>query len=429
MIADNKPFLPIVEANKLERYRYNPIDIDTIQIVDKIIKDISNRGETALREYATYYGDIMPGAPLLIDKKDFKSYVSKVDIEKIELIERTAIRIRDFARQQLQTISELNASIEGGKAGHRLLPITTAGCYSPGGRYPLLSTVLMTVIPARIAGVENVIVATPKPSPDMIAAAYIAEADCILTIGGAQAIAGMVYGTGDIPRCDLIVGPGNRWVSAAKQLLYGQVAIDMIAGPSELVVFADDSANSKMIAIDLLAQAEHDTDALPVLISLSSKLVDDVRSDLKRLLDEYPTETAERSLANGFAVKVNNIDEGVDLCNQIAPEHLELNLKDVANVIPKLKHYGALFIGQQTAEVFGDYGAGPNHVLPTSGTARFASGLSVMTFLRQATWLELDSSDDDSAVARDAADFARLEGLYWHSRAAQVRMNRSDQKE
>jgi phosphoribosyl-ATP pyrophosphohydrolase/phosphoribosyl-AMP cyclohydrolase/histidinol dehydrogenase len=282
----------------------------------------------------------------------------------------------------------------------------------------------MTAIPARIAGVEKIIVATPKPSPDMIAAAYIADADCILTIGGAQAIAGMVYGTGDIPRCDLIVGPGNRWVSAAKQLLYGQVAIDMIAGPSELVVFADDSASPEMIAIDLLAQAEHDTDALPVLISLSSELIDDVRNDLNRLLDEYPSETAERSLANGFAVKVSSIDEGVELCNRIAPEHLELNLKDAAKIAPKLKHYGALFIGQQTAEVFGDYGAGPNHVLPTSGTARFASGLSVMTFLRQATWLELDNSDDDSAVARDAADFARLEGLYWHSRAAQVRMNR-----
>jgi len=422
MITDDNSFFRTIDSSKLRRYRYNPIDDVTLETVDKIVKDIMNRGEIALREYAVRYGDIKQDGLLLIDKKDFGKYVSNINVENLELLERTAIRIRNFAQKQLSAISELSTTIIGGRAGHRLLPIKTAGCYSPGGRYPLLSTVLMTAIPARVAGVETVIVATPKPSNEMITAASIAGADVVLAIGGAQAIAGMAYGTGNIPKCDLIVGPGNRWVSAAKQILFGQVAIDMIAGPSELVVFADDIADPKLIAIDLLAQAEHDTDALPVLISLSDKLIESVRNNLRKLLDECPTETAEKSLANGFAVKVEDFDEGIALCNQIAPEHLELNLRNANDLIPRLNNYGALFIGERTAEVFGDYGAGPNHVLPTSGTSRFASGLSVMTFLRQATWLEMDDLKTNSIIAQDAADFAMMEGLYWHSQAAKARM-------
>lgn len=422
MPQNDKSLLRIIAPAELEYTRYNPIDDDTLNAVNKIIKDISKRGETAVREYAVRFGDMEPNAPLLIGREDFDKYTSKVDSKIIALLKKTASRIRYFAEQQLATARELTIAIEGGIAGHNFIPVDTVGCYCPNGRFPLLSTVLMTAIPARTAGVRTVIVTTPRPSPEMLVAAEIAAADYVLTIGGAQAIAAMAYGTGDIPACDMIVGPGNRWVSAAKKLLYGQVAIDMIAGPSELVVFADKSANPELIALDLLAQAEHDVDALPILISLDNDLITDVRRNLRYLLDESPTATAERSLTNGFAINASTISEGIELCNKIAPEHLELCLKNNNEVIGKVKNYGALFIGGQSAEVFGDYGVGPNHVLPTSGTAGFASGLSVMAFLRQATWLELNDLKNNSSIVRDTMEFARLEGLYWHSRAAQARL-------
>jgi len=256
-----------------------------------------------------------------------------------------------------------------------------------------------------------------------LAAAAIAGADGVLAAGGAHAIAALACGAGPIAPRDLIVGPGNRYVTAAKQLVAGAVAIDMLAGPSELTVFADDAADPGRVAADLLAQAEHDPDAIPMLVTLDPTLPDRVEVELARQLRDLPTaETARAALANGGVILVSSVDEGVAACDAIAPEHLQLDLRAAAAVAPRLAHYGALFIGPGAAEVLGDYGAGPNHVLPTGGTARSTGGLSVYTFLRVRTWLRIDDRAAARPLLEDAVWFGRAEGLEAHARAAERRM-------
>jgi len=242
-------------------------------------------------------------------------------------------------------------------------------------------------------------------------------------VGGAQAIAALAYGAGHVPACDVVVGPGNRWVVAAKQLVAGRVGIDMLAGPSEIVVLADATADPAVVAADLLAQAEHDVDALPILVSPDAGLVDRVDEELAAQIETLPTEpTASAALEKGFAVIVRDMEEAVNLCDQLAPEHLQLCVAGARKLAPRLRHYGALFIGAGSAEVLCDYGAGPNHVLPTGGTARSMGGLSVATFLRVRTWLEIDDPDAAATLAEDAAAFARFEGLEGHARSAEKRL-------
>lgn len=295
-----------------------------------------------------------------------------------------------------------------------------AGCYAPGGRFPLPSSVLMTAVTARVAGVSDVWVASPKPTQVTLAAASVAKADALLAVGGAQAIGAFTYGAGLLQPRDVIAGPGNRWVTAAKQLVAGSVAIDMLAGPSELVVIADDSADARVIAADLLAQAEHDTDALPILITTSVGLADAVDRALEEQLATLPTKAiATAAIANGFCVLAKDFDEAACASDVLAPEHLELQVSDIAGLRAKLNAFGALFLGAGAAEVFGDYGVGPNHVLPTGGSARFTGGLSVLTFLRVRTWLAMDHASP--ALIDDVARLARLEGLEAHARAAEAR--------
>jgi phosphoribosyl-ATP pyrophosphohydrolase/phosphoribosyl-AMP cyclohydrolase/histidinol dehydrogenase len=275
----------------------------------------------------------------------------------------------------------------------------------------------MTAVTARAAGVEFVIVASPRPTTVTLAAAAVAGADAFLAVGGAQAIAAMAYGVGVVP-CDVIVGPGNRWVTAAKKLVSGAVRIDMLAGPSELVVLADAHADPGLVAADLLAQAEHDPDALPMLVTTSSELADAVDIELRVQLETLPTaEVAREACRQGFSVVVPDLAAGVAVCDRLAPEHLALHLEDAASVSPK--HYGAVFIGARAAEVLGDYGAGPNHVLPTGGTARSEGGLSVANFLRCRTWLRIDGPAPE--LVADAAVLGRLEGLEAHARSAERR--------
>jgi len=253
-----------------------------------------------------------------------------------------------------------------------------------------------------------------------LAAASIAGADGVLAVGGAQAIAALAFGAGPVPACDAVVGPGNRWVTAAKQLVAGRVAIDMLAGPSELTVLADGTADPEVVAADLLAQAEHDPDARVTLVSLDADLVDRVQAAVDRQLENLSTkETAAASMAHAKAVVVANIDDAIRACDVLAPEHLELQLAEAAAIAPRLRHYGALFVGAGAAEVLGDYGAGPNHVLPTGGTARTTGGLSVLTFLRLRTQMQLDRGD--ARLLDDAARLARHEGLEAHARAAEIR--------
>lgn len=390
----------------------------------RIVQDVRERGSTALREHAERLGDVPPGGPLVYDRSALEAARGALSDPERELLVRTAGQIRRFAARQLACVRELDTELPGGgRAGHTIAPVASAGCYAPGGRFPLPSSVLMTAVTARTAGVRTVWVASPRPAQATLAAAAVAGADALLAVGGAQAIAALAYGSDEVPACDAIVGPGNRWVTAAKKLVAGHVAIDMLAGPSELVVLADQSANAGTIAADLLAQAEHDDDALPVLVTNDAGLADAVDTALETQLADLPTgETARAALQNGFTVLVGDLDEAIAVCDRLAPEHLQVHVRDLDAVARRVNHYGALFLGAGAAEVLGDYGAGPNHVLPTGGTARFCGGLSVLTFLRVRTWMRLDSLYDAAPLAQDAAALARCEGLEAHARAAERRL-------
>jgi phosphoribosyl-ATP pyrophosphohydrolase/phosphoribosyl-AMP cyclohydrolase/histidinol dehydrogenase len=282
----------------------------------------------------------------------------------------------------------------------------------------------MTVIPARVAGVRDVVVASPRPSALMLAAAAVADADQLLAVGGAQAIAALAYGAGAIAPCDVVVGPGNRFVTAAKQCVAADVAIDFLAGPSELLVVADDSADARVVAADLLAQAEHDEEAQPLLLARHESIVAAVERELERQLPTLATAATARAAleSHGGAILAKDADEALRIVDAIAPEHLELHVRDADDFGARVRHFGALFVGARSAEVLGDYGAGPNHVLPTGGSARFRGGLSVLDFLRARTWLRMDESGDNDELARDAVALARLEGLEGHARAAELRI-------
>jgi phosphoribosyl-ATP pyrophosphohydrolase/phosphoribosyl-AMP cyclohydrolase/histidinol dehydrogenase len=388
-----------------------------------IVRDVRARGAVALREHAERLGDLAPGAPLIRPREALASALAALEPGDRERLERIAERIRAFARGQRASLGMFEMTIPGGRAGHFIAPVERTGCYAPGGRYPLPSSVLMTALTAREAGVSEVWVASPRPSPITLAAAALAKADGFLAVGGAQAIAALTFGADPVPRCDAVVGPGNAYVTAAKQLVAGHVTIDTLAGPSELVVLADATADARMVAADLLAQAEHDPSAVPILVSVGAAIAEEVSAELLRQLETLPAAVIARAaLANGGAVVVRDLGEGVATCDLLAPEHLELHVADAACVAPRLRHYGALFLGTAAAEVLGDYGAGPNHVLPTGGAARSAGGLSVLTFLRVRTWLAIDDPAGARELVEDAAWLGRLEGLEAHARSAERRL-------
>jgi histidinol dehydrogenase len=413
-------------ATEVRGARRDPVDAATLQRAAEIVERVRKGGEAELRAVAEELGDLQPGQPLILGCDELERAAAEVDPETLALLERTADRIAVFADAQRRSVVELKLPVPGGIAGHSVAPVERAGCYAPGGRYPLPSSVLMTAVTARAAGVADVLVATPRPAALTLAAAAVAGADAVLAVGGAQAIAALAYGAGPVPACDVVVGPGNRWVTAAKKLVAGDVGIDMLAGPSELVILADDSADPAMVAADLLAQAEHDPDALPVLVTSSSALADAVDAELERQLVDLPTrEVASSALDHGFAVVTADIAEAIRVCNVLAPEHLQVLTDDAHAIAERLAHWGGLFIGETSAEVFGDYGVGPNHTLPTGGVARFKGGLSVLDFLRVRTWLKLEPGEDADAMASDAAALARLEGLEAHARAAERRIRSS----
>jgi phosphoribosyl-ATP pyrophosphohydrolase/phosphoribosyl-AMP cyclohydrolase/histidinol dehydrogenase len=416
------PVFRRVLPTELPAHRRDPVAADTLAAAARIVEDVRVGGEAALRAQAERLGDLEPGAPMVYGREALAAALAALPEEDRALLERTAARIRTFAEAQRASLTDVTVAIEGGRAGHTVAPVERAGCYAPGGRFPLPSSVLMTAVAARVAGVREVWVASPRPVPATLAAAAVAGADAVLAVGGAQAIAAFAYGAGPVPACDVVVGPGNRWVTAAKQLVAGSVGIDMLAGPSELVVLADHTANAETVAADLLGQAEHDDDALPVLVTTDATLVGRVEAELERQLATLPTAaTARVALANGYVVVVGSLAEGIAVCDRLAPEHLEVLVEGAEGRLRDFAHYGGIFLGSGAAEVLGDYGAGPNHVLPTGGTARSVGGLSVLTFLRVRTWLTMDEPD---ALARDAAALARLEGLEGHARSAEQRVRR-----
>merc|ERR1712039_496979 len=293
---------------------------------------------------------------------------------------------------------------------------------APGGRYPLPSSVLMTACTARAAGVAEVVVASPNPTEVTKAAAYVADADCLLVLGGAHAVAALAYGVG-LPGVDIIVGPGNKWVTAAKSIVSGICGIDMLAGPSEVLVVADRTADVEIVAADLLAQAEHDVEARPILVTPDASVIDAVNVALRKQLACLPTrDVAIPAVRKGFAVLTPSMDSAIEVTNRVGPEHLEIQTEDSQKVADACKSFGGLFIGKNAAEVLGDYGAGPNHVLPTCCTAKYTGGLSVHTFLRLRTWMRIDDQEQAQGVIADAVVLARLEGLEGHARAAEQRL-------
>lgn len=408
-----------VSPAQVARARRAPVDAATLATAAEMLTAIEAEGLPAILRFARRFGDVQPGEAWCYARDDLTRARDALAPNTRALLERTAQRIDAFARAQRACLRDLDVPVPGGRAGHAIVPVARAGCYAPGGRYPLPSSVLMTAVTARAAGVAQVWVASPKPGPVTLAAAAIADADGLLALGGVQAIASLALGAGPVPAADLVVGPGNRFVTAAKQLLFGRVGIEALAGPSELVVLADDSADPALVAADLLAQAEHDADAWPVLVTNSTSLAARVDEELATQLADLPTaETANAALAQGLCVIVDDLHQGVEVCDALAPEHLALLCRDAEGCAARVLHAGAVFVGPRSAEVFGDYGAGPNHVLPTGGGARFAGGLSVLTFLRTRTWLALA---EPAVLAHDAAQLARLEGLEAHARAAERR--------
>jgi phosphoribosyl-ATP pyrophosphohydrolase/phosphoribosyl-AMP cyclohydrolase/histidinol dehydrogenase len=431
---------PVQEKVALKRLRVDEVwdlrrdvvDKKTREIVEEILNDVRDKGEEALVRQSVRLGDLKSKDDrYLLAKADMEAAFKSLTPEQRSLLQRTADRVRTFAEAQKGAIHPVQVPIPGGQAGHTVAPVDVAGCYAPGGRYPLPSSVLMTVITAKVAGCKQVLVASPNPAPVTLAAAYVAGADSLLAVGGAQAIAAFAYGIpGKIPSCDAIVGPGNKFVTAAKSLIAGRVAIDMLAGPSECLVLADATAHPDVIAADLIAQAEHDVAAVPILVTYDEAVARKVEQEVESQLASLPTAAIARAaFSNGFAVVVASEEEAITVCDRLAPEHLEVHTADSAALSRKLNHYGALFIGNNSAEVFGDYGAGPNHTLPTSGTGRSFGGLSVMSFLRVRTWLDIQDIKSEPAqqLVQDSVDLALLEGLHGHARSAQKRLVPEDQ--
>jgi phosphoribosyl-ATP pyrophosphohydrolase/phosphoribosyl-AMP cyclohydrolase/histidinol dehydrogenase len=414
--------LPLRTAEELAA-RNGAIPAEALATAAELIEQVRVGGEPALRALTERFGERKAGDPLVLERGALRKALDSLPSEERDPLERVAARIASFAGAQRASLSDITVPIPGGRAGHVAVPVERAGCYVPAGRYPLPSSALMTTIPARAAGVREIWVATPRPHRVTLAAAALADADGVLIAGGAHAIAALALGAGPVPAADVVAGPGNIYVAAAKQLLSGRVGIDMIAGPSELLVLADQGADPRLVAADLLAQAEHDVLAVPVLVTTHGPLLGQVEEELRSQLEALPAaEVARAALANGGAIVVRSLDEGCRAVDRIAPEHLELQVADAAAVARRIRNSGAVFVGAGAGEVLGDYGAGPNHTLPTSRASRFTGGLSVFTFLRIRTWMSVDDPVGAAVLAEDAEWFARIEGLEAHARAAGLRI-------
>ena len=395
--------------------------------VAEIIANVVARGDAALKEYCRRF-DKAELDSLLVSEEEIDEAMSLVEPEFIEILEKAAKNIRNFHEKQVRNSFIINNE-NGIVIGQKVIPVDRAGLYVPGGTAAYPSTVLMDSIPAKIAGVPEVVMVSPpnkegKINPVILAAARIAGIDKIFKIGGAQAIAALAYGTESVPKVDKIVGPGNAFVAEAKKQVFGKVSIDMIAGPSEILVVADGKSNPRHVAADLLSQAEHDKMASAVLVTDSMELAEKVSAELERqipLLER--AEIARASIDdNGKIIVAPTLMAAIDIANEIAPEHLELCVDNPFDYLDSIRHAGSIFMGRNCPEALGDYFAGPNHTLPTSGTAKFSSPLSVDDFVKK-TQYTYYTKDALCRVARDVAFFAEKEGLTAHAKSAVVRLD------
>ena len=400
--------------------------IDVAGTVAEIIKNVRENGDKALFEYCEKF-DKAQLSSLAVTKEEIDEALSLVEPEFLKILEKAAKNIRKFHSRQVRNSFIINDE-DGIVIGQKIIPVDRAGLYVPGGTAAYPSTVLMDAIPAKIAGCREVVMVTPpikdgKVNPVILAAAHVAGIDRIFKVGGAQAIAALAYGTQSIPKVDKIVGPGNAFVAEAKKQVFGVVSIDMIAGPSEILIVADGKSNPAYVAADLLSQAEHDKMASAVLVTDSEELARNVSTELEKqipLLERC--EIARESIdVNGKIIVADTLDAAIEIANEIAPEHLELCVDNPFDKLDSIRHAGSIFMGRNCPEALGDYFAGPNHTLPTSGTAKFSSPLSVDDFIKK-TQYTYYTKDALKKVAFDVAAFAKKEGLTAHAKSAVIRV-------
>ena len=400
--------------------------------VAEIIETVKKGGDEALFSYTEKFDHCkMDAAHIRVTREEIDEAYQKVDADFVEVMKKSAANIRAFHEKQLRN-SWFDPKPDGTILGMKILPIAIAGVYVPGGKAAYPSSVLMNVLPAKVAGVERIIMTTPpgadgRVNPGTLVAAHIAGVDEIYKVGGAQAIAAMAFGTQSILKVDKITGPGNIFVALAKKACFGYVSIDSIAGPSEILVIADETANPRYVAADLLSQAEHDELASAILITTSKTLADQVSVEVDRFVANLSRrEIIEKSLNNyGYILLVDSLDEAADTANEIASEHLEILTKDPFAMMTKIRNAGAIFLGEYSSEPLGDYFAGPNHVLPTNGTARFFSPLNVDDFLKKTSIISY-SRPALEKIHQDIECFAENEGLTAHANSIRVRFEKED---
>ena len=427
--------MQIIKANAAEfedffhrlRRRGGAFTPELLATVMEIVRDVAARGDAALFDYTAKFDRYeLSAATVEVTEEEKKEALSRVRPEDLDVISLAAFRIEKYHKNQTAQSWLVNDE-EGVEVGQRILPLERIGIYAPGGKAVYPSTILMAAIPARIAGVEEIILVTPSKdgrlNPLIAAAAKVSGVNRIFKIGGAQAIAALAYGTETIPKVDKIVGPGNAYVAAAKKLVFGQVDIDMIAGPSEVVVIADKTANASFAAADLLAQLEHDEMAAAVLFTPEENLAQEVSQEVAGQLQTLSrTAILEKSRSRYGAIIVTaDIEQAIELSNIFAPEHLELMVEDPAGALSKVRNAGSVFLGSFTPEALGDYMAGTNHILPTEGTARFSSPLGVYDFVKRMSVLRF-SPEALNKLGRQTAHFARIEGLDAHANSVDVRL-------
>ncbi len=403
---------------------------DVSATVAEILANVRQNGDTALQEYTQKF-DQAAIVDFKVSQAEIDAALSEVSAEFLAILQQAKQNITAFHEKQVQQGFVMTEE-QGIVMGQRVLPLEKVGVYVPGGTAAYPSTVLMDVLPAKIAGVEKIVMITPPNKagqipPAILAAAKIAGVDEVYKVGGAHGVAALAYGTTTIPQVDKIVGPGNIYVATAKRMVYGIVDIDMIAGPSDVLIVADDSAHADWLAADLLAQAEHDTLAQAVLVTPSQTIAEAVQTELTKQLAVLPRQAiAQDSLVNnGKIIVTENLEEALQIANKIAPEHLELCVAEPFTLLGKVKHAGSVFLGHHTPEVLGDYFAGPNHTLPTEGTARFYSPLSVDDFIKKSSYLYY-SNEALQAAADQVITFAQIEGLDGHARSMVIRKEASE---
>lgn len=412
--------MQIIDYKNIPDTFFEKIEFESISSVEEIAKDIRANGDEAVRKYSKQFDD-QDLESFLVSKEEIEKAYKQVDAETINAIKKAIQNVKKFSEKQLKSLKPLKVKIDKNELGHKIIPLDSVGCYIPGGNYPLLSSAVMTITPAKVAGVKEIIACSPKIRPETIVACDLAGADKIYNVGGVQAIAGMAYGTQSISKVNKIVGPGNKYVTAAKKYIYGEVGIDFLAGPSEVMIIADETANPEFISADMLAQCEHDLDARAFLITTSEDFALKVRACAERQLESLSTkEIASKSFEKSFAIIINSLDEAIDLSNKKAPEHLEICFKDAKKYVDRFTNYGSLFIGNYSAEVYGDYCSGTNHVLPTNEVSKYSGGLSVFDFIKIQTY-QIISKQGNCEISKIASKLAEKEGLQAHKLAADVR--------